>query len=279
LQTSKKEEVITITRYKNNPMKNFIAITITLLLFTLTSMAQWSTDPAVNNAIIATSGEDAIPKIATCPNGDTYIASFSNASGNYDVRMQRLNAQGVPQWAANGILVSDNPQDSWLTDWDICADNAGYAILAFPDIRNGGANVVAYRISPSGTFAWGDDGIVLSTGDGNYSPKVTSTAAGNAIIAWMQEDVIHLQKITPTGTLPWGSAGIILSQTGITFSWPQLLPVGTDEFILKYYQDTGTFPAITRHIYAQKYNASGSGVWAEHRSLWFLELAAGWTRV
>ncbi len=228
----------------------------------LVSLAQWSTDPAVNNPINIMSGEQAIPKIATCPNGDTYIASFSNESGNYNVRMQRLNAQGVPQWTTNGILISDNQQATWLTDWDMAADNANHAILVFPDTRNGGANVVAYRISPTGSFLWGDDGIVLSTGDGNYSPKVTVTAAGNAIIAWPQEDVIHVQKIGPTGAMPWGSAGITLSQTGITFSWPQLLPVGSDEFIMKYFQDSGTFPAITRHVYAQKYNAAGSGVWS-----------------
>ena len=243
-------------------MKYFLFTTIISLLLPLFTLSQWSTDPAVNNPINIMSGEQAIPKIATCPNGDTYIASFSSESGNYNVRMQRLNAQGVPQWTTNGILISDNPQDSWLTDWDMTADNANHAILVFPDIRNGGANVVAYRISPTGSFVWGDDGIVLSTGDGNYSPKVTATAAGNAIVAWPQEDVIHVQKISPTGSLPWGSGGIILSQTGITFSWPQLLPVGTDEFILKYFQDSGTFPAITRHVYAQKYDASGSPVWS-----------------
>jgi len=224
------------------------------------------------------SGEEAIPKIATCSNGDTYIASFSN-NGNYNVRMQRLNAQGIPQWADDGILISDNPQDSWLTDWDICADNANHAILVFPDIRNGGANVVAYRISPTGTFAWGDDGIVLSTGDANYSPKVTATAAGNAIVAWMQDDVIRVQKISPTGSLPWGSGGLVLQQTGITFSWPQLLPVGTDEFIMKYYQDSGTFPAITRHIFAQRYNAGGTGVWSSPTVISNAGGIAAWTQV
>jgi hypothetical protein len=208
------------------------------------------------------SGEQAIPKIATCPNGDTYIASFSSENGNYNVRMQLLNPQGVIQWTTNGILISDNPQDTWLTDWDMTADIANHAILVFPDIRNGGANVVAYRISPTGSFVWGDDGIVLSTGDANYAPKVTSTSAGNAIVAWSQEDVIHVQKIGPTGAMPWGSGGITLSQSGITFSWPQLLPVGTDEFIMKYFQDSGSFPAITRIVYAQKYNAAGSGVWS-----------------
>jgi hypothetical protein len=249
-------------------MKKFFMTSVhplLILLFTLSpfvSFSQWSTDPAVNNPINIMSGEQAIPKIATCPNGDTYIASFSSENGNYNVRMQRLNPQGVPQWTTNGILISDNAQDSWLTDWDMTADVSNHAILVFPDIRNGGANVVAYRISPTGSFVWGDDGIVLSTGDANYAPKVTSTSAGNAIVAWSQEDVIHVQKIGPTGAMPWGSGGITLSQSGITFSWPQLLPVGTDEFIMKYFQDSGSFPAITRIVYAQKYNASGSGVWS-----------------
>lgn len=259
-------------------MKKILSFLSFSLLIPFIALSQWSTDPSVNNPINTLSGEQAIPKIATCSNGDTYIASFSNESGNYNVRMQRLNAQGVAQWITDGILISDNPQDSWLTDWDMTADNANHAILVFPDIRNGGANVVAYRISPAGSFVWGAEGIVLSTGDGNYSPKVTTTAAGNAIVAWSQEDEIHVQKISAAGSLPWGS-GITISQTGITFSWPQLMPVGSDEFIMKYYQDSGTFPAITRHIYAQKYNAGGTAVWSSPAAVSIAGGIAAWTQV
>jgi hypothetical protein len=276
--------ILVILRLISNsiPMKNLISTCLLPLLVSLiplVSLSQWSTDPAVNNPINILSGEQAIPKIATCPNGDTYIASFSNESGNYNVRMQRLNAQGVPQWVTNGILISDNPQDTWLTDWDMTADIDNHAILVFPDIRNGGANVVAYRISPTGSFVWGDDGIVLSTGDGNYSPKVTSTSAGNAIIAWSQEDVTHVQKISPTGSMPWGSGGITLSQSGFTFSWPQLMPVGTDEFIMKYFKDSGSFPAITRLVFAQRYNASGGAVWSSPTSISNAGGISPWTQI
>jgi hypothetical protein len=268
-------KILTITT-----ARSLLILLVSLVsLVPLVSFSQWSADPAVNNPINIMSGEQAIPKIATCPNGDTYIASFSNESGNYNVRMQRMNAQGVPQWTTNGILISDNQQATWLTDWDMTADNANHAILVFPDTRNGGANVVAYRISPAGSFLWGDDGIVLSTGDGNYSPKVTVTAAGNAIIAWQADDVIHIQKISPSGSLLWGSAGIILSQTGITFSWPQLMPVGSDEFIMKYFQDSGTFPAITRHVYAQKYNAGGSAVWSSPTVVSNAGGISAWTQI
>jgi hypothetical protein len=95
----------------------------------------------------------------------------------------------------------------------------------------------------------------------------------------MQEDVTRIQKISPTGTLPWGSGGITLSQTGFSFSWPQMLLVGTDEFIMKYYQDSGTFPAITRHIYAQKYNASGGTVWSSATVVSDAGAITPWTQV
>ena len=209
-------------------MKKHLTTAIIAFLLPLMALSQWSTNPAVNNPINTMAGEQAIPKVATCPNGDTYIAFFSNESGNYNVRMQRLDAQGNELWETNGIMISDNPQMSWLTDWDMTVDNANHAILTFQDVRNVDNDVVAYRISPSGSFVWGPDGIELSSGPAfDAAPKVTVTSAGNAVFAWQADDVIILQKVSPSGSLLWGPDGITLGITGITFSWPQLIPIGT----------------------------------------------------
>jgi hypothetical protein len=261
-------------------MKNHLTTAIIALLLPLMALSQWSTNPGVNNPINNMAGEQAIPKVATCPNGDTYIASFSSESGNYNVRMQRLDAQGNELWETNGILISDNPQMSWLTDWDMTADNDNHAILTFQDVRNVDNDVVAYRISPSGSFVWGPDGIELSSGPAfDASPKVTVTSAGNAVFAWQADDVIILQKVSPSGSLLWGSNGITISSTGITFSWPQLIPVGSDEVILKYFQDTGTFPSITRNIYAQRYDADGNPVWSSPTVITNMGGIVAWTQV
>lgn len=228
----------------------------------LSLSAQWSTNPAVNNVICNLTGEQAIPKVAVCPNGDIYIGYFSNESGNYNVRLQRLNAQGNIQWAANGILISNNVQNTWLTDWDMTVDPSNYAILTFNDIRDGNTNVYAYRIAPDGSFAWGANGVALSSNTAfNAAPKVIATAAGNIVAAWMSDEVIIMQKISPTGALQWGTSGITISGTN-SRTWPQMLPVGTDEFIMKYYDDSGVSWSPTRHVYAQKYNSSGSPVWS-----------------
>ncbi len=140
--------------------------------------------------------------------------------------------------------------------------------------------MVAYRISPDGSFDWGDDGIALSNSTAfNASPKVTVTAAGNAVFAWSADDVIIMQKVSPSGSLLWGSNGITLGSTGITFSWPQLIPVGSDDVILKYFQDTGTFPSITRNIYAQRYDADGNAVWSSTTVVTNLGGIVAWTQV
>ncbi len=261
-------------------MKKMLFLPALLLLVPALCFAQWSTDPSVNNAINTGSGDQAIPKVVTCTNSDTYIGFFSNESGNYNVRLQRLDAQGNPYWAVGGILVSNHPQMTWLTDWDMAVDETGYAILAFQDIRNGGNNnVVAYRIAPDGSFAWGSDGIALSNSTAfDAAPKVVVTASGNAVFAWQADDVIIMQKVDAAGNLLWGAGGITLT-TPDTYSWPQLMPVGTDDVILKYFHDTGPSYSPTRHVYAQRYDTDGDPVWASPAVISNAAGISAWTQI
>lgn len=252
---------------------------IGLSLLPMIGFSQWSTNPAVNNAICVLSGEQAIPKIATCPNGDTYIGYYSNESGNYNVRLQRLDATGNILWAPNGILISDHPQETWLTDWDMTCDASGYAILTFNDIRTGNWNIIAYRISPSGSFIWGANGILLSN-DAlfNTAPKVVVTSAGNTVVAWMANDDIRMQKILPSGALQWGANGITLSSEN-RLMWPQMIPVGNDEFIMKYFDDIGSTTYPTRNVFAQRYSSSGTGVWSTPASVSTAGGITAWTQI
>lgn len=256
-----------------------VLLFVTGLFLPFDSEAQWSTNPAMNNVICNLSGEQAIPKIATCPNGDTYIGYFSNEAGNYNVRLQRLDAQGNILWAPNGILISSHPQETWLTDWDMTCDASNHAILAFNDIRTGNTNVVAYRISPAGAFVWGADGLLLSnTTAFNAAPKVVSTASGNCVFAWSADNSIILQKINPAGTLQWGPAGILLSSVN-RLTWPQLLPVGVDDVILKYFSDSGPVNAPTRHVFAQRYSATGTAVWGSAATISTAGGISAWTQI
>ncbi len=122
--------------------------------------------------------------------------------------------------------------------------------------------LTGFRLSMN--FVWGEDGLQLSSGAAfDVSPKVTVTNAGNAVFAWQADDVIIGQKISPDGTLLWGPNGQTLSGPN-TFSWPQLLPVGDDDIIMKFFEDSGTCPGRQPVMYLHNgLMETGVMVWAQ----------------
>ncbi|MCU0850939.1 MAG: PKD domain-containing protein [Candidatus Thermoplasmatota archaeon] len=248
----------------------FVVMIVGLLLivsWTPLVLAQWSSNPAQNTAISTMTGEQALPKIAVDTNGFSYISWFSTETGNYNVRLQRLDSNGNMMWPTNGILVSNQPQESWITDYDLAVDPSGYALITFTDIRTGQSNPVAYRISPDGAMMWGSNGVLLAN-DNNFdpSPKICSTTVGNTIVAWQSipdsgDSLVKLQKISPTGDLLWGS-GIVLSETGIDYTAPFLLQTEGDYMYLVWHKETGPYYAPNRGLYVQKLDADGNFMWA-----------------
>src|SRR5512133_373901 len=133
-----------------------------IFFFWMGLFAQWSTDANNPTLINNTMTAQVLPKTAITPTGETYISWIDNSTGGYQVWLQRLNAAGVAEWN-NPVLVSNHTQMTWLTEWDMCADNTGSAVLVFQDIRNVTNNVVVYKVSPAGAMQWGADGISLSS--------------------------------------------------------------------------------------------------------------------
>ena len=225
---------------------------------------QWSNDPALNNQISAMTGEQVLPKVATHPSGITYISWFSNDNGNYNVRLQKLDVTGNELWPHNGILISGHTSDTWITDYDMTVDNDTCALITFQDIRTGLNNAYAYRISPSGEFLYGPDGIALFPGSTiQYSPKVFACADGNGVFVDQcfpdtGQQYLKMQKFSPTGEPLWGANGINIQDASIGNTGAKMIQSDGTNFILVWYKSTGSW---TNMIYAQKYNASGSPVW------------------
>ena len=238
-----------------------------ILPFSTMATGQWSNDPAVNNKISDMSGEQTLPKVATHPSGTTYISWFSNDNQNYNVRLQKLDVYGSPQWPDNGILISGNASDSWITDYDMTVDNDTCALITFQDIRTGYNNAYAYRITPSGEFSYGPDGIALFPGTViQYTPKVVACGDGNAVFVTQcfpdeGKNYLKMQKISPSGELLWGPSGINIQEANYGNSSPTLIPSDGDNFIMVWYKTSGDFPSVTNKIYAQKFDVNGSPVW------------------
>lgn len=261
----------------------------TLILFCLVVLclglyAQWSTNPSFPNQINPLTDTQVMPKTVITSGGITWIAWMDNLTGNYNTYLQKLSIIGQAEWT-NPLLVSSYPTMTWLTEWDIDCDAEGNVVLTFQDIRLGTNNVVAYKISHTGTFLWGLSGVMLSNDTdidiGNMSPTLACMPDGNTVVAWQRINTstsIIMQSISPTGTLLWGQSGITLVPATGSYTWPQLLPSDDCCFLLKYYEDTGPFWAPTRKLVVQKFNASGQPLWTTPTYVQNLGGITAWTQ-
>jgi len=234
-------------------------------------LAQWSSDSLQNTAVIQHSGRQEVPHIAATSDGGCYISWYDTRSGNYDIYLQRLNALGEKVWPDSGLLISDHPQDSWVTDYDLAVDQNDNAILAFNDIRNGSANewdVFAYKIAPDGSFLWGADGVCLSpavNSESEMAPKIAVTSANNCVFVWSKsnsEDVLGMQKLSADGQKQWGEDGLTISgqqDEGVTH--PQIVAAADDSVIVLWKSEIGSYPATKTWLVLQKFTPDGQQAW------------------
>lgn len=231
--------------------------------------AQWSDDPAVNLAIADRTADQVVPKIASTSNGGCYVCWFDQASGNYDVYLQHLDNQGLEVWAHNGILVSDNPQNSSLVDWDLIADSQDNAVIVFTDARNGSdLDVYAYKVSPAGDQLWGADGVSISIND-DYepSPVVAEASDGDIVVVWARlpdvgDGSLMMQRLSPAGVERFAVGGIpVETQAGESPAFAQIIPGVDGNVIVSWVRDISTFFS-PRHVRANMFDASGAAVWS-----------------
>ena len=247
-----------------------IYFSILFFFFAMSLKAQWTADTMLNTTVRDSNGtSEATPLSVTTNNGSTYISWFESYNGNYQLRMQLLDANGNKQWADEGLIVSDYPQSSALYRYDLQSDHDGNAIVAFQDIRTGGnLNIVAYLISASGNFLWGASGISLSdsVSTQGLGPVIGVTASNNIVISWNASagslQWVACQKISQAGNLLWGSSTlrVIDSSNVKKYTRPSFVASGTDDFLMLFVQQTGSFP-YTNTMFVQRYDASGDGVW------------------
>lgn len=233
------------------------------------AFGQWSSDPSVNLPVADGPGSQVVPHLFVNPDNSCYTGWYDTDSGNYDVALQLLSADGTEQWPHGGIIVSSHPQNSWVMDWALIADSAGNAIVAFADIRGGNSNIHAYKIDPDGNFLWGPDGIdITSNNDGKGPPSLVETNDGDIVVAWYADSAvgspaIRAQRLTSNGVPQYGPNGIAVSEGADSAPAGQtMVPCGEDDFIVAYVPNY-TFMA-NRQIKAQRIDVLGQPVWTDY---------------
>jgi len=246
--------------------KVFVAILFSLIFYPAL-FAQWTSNVLINTTVQDSAGtEQATPMITAGLNGQTFISWFDSYAGQYQLKMQLLDSNGVALWAPNGIVVSNHPQNSALYRYDLSSDKEGNAIVAFQDERTGDMQVVAYKIGQTGNFIWGPDGIVLtdSLAQSGLAPAIGITNSNDVIIAWNAQGSsskwVSFRRLSASGTSMWPALHRISSAVK-KYSRPSMVASGPEDIILQYVEESGNFPGVTSTQYAQRFDIQGNPVW------------------
>jgi len=235
-------------------MKRLILLLISVAWLNTIS-AQWNTNTLVNLELAALPLADM--QTLTTSTGKTWIAFYHQNAGNYDMRAQLLDVNGVKLLGSNGVLVSNKTSGSATYVFNICKDASDNLIIAFQDQRNGPISAVIYKISQAGAPLWGVDGVVLGEGLAPY-PGVLSN--NEVAVSWIESisNTLNLQKITVAGALAWATPVQVKVGTTLTTRGQVVPNLGSNFNLI--FQKRGT--GISTTLYSQRYNSSGTPIWA-----------------
>lgn len=205
------------------------------------------------------------PKIAADGMGGAVVTWDDGRSGNSQVYVQHIDANGIFIWPDNGILVADIPFGQ--SDPHIVGDGFGGAIVVWADFRQlGNIDVYAQRIDAQGNRKWGLQGIGLATVDGEqFGGRVIMDGAGGGIFAWTDgrngenEFDIYAQRVEPNGTISWAHQGSPICEESGSQVLPALIPDGLGGAIIAW--EDGRKQNNDTDIYVQRISAQGVLVW------------------
>jgi hypothetical protein len=219
---------------------------------------QWETD---GRFICTASGNQRFPKLASDGAGGAIITWYDYRGGGADIYAQRIDANGVAQWATNGVVVSNATGDQ--LEPVVVSDDAGGAVICW---RTGGYSssaAYAQRLDASGNALWTANGVRVCTGSTTqYEIRLVSDGAHGAIAAWRDHRTsyynTYAQRIDSTGALPWGSIGVGMSPGSFNQYYQQMASDGAGGAIATWLDYRG--PTYVT-VLAQRVDALGVLLW------------------
>jgi len=182
---------------------------------------------------------------------------------NYKLYAQRIDANGIAQWAPEGIPICSGAGDQ--VHAVLVPDGQGGVIVAWSDTRILPVDVYAQRLSGNGALLWGGAGVPIGTGSGaQWVPQMVSDGSGGAIIAWRDfrnatDYDIYAQHVNASGSVLWTLNGVPVANAINDQTEVQLVPDDLGGAIAMWLDARNGIN--TFDIYAQRLNGLGSWRW------------------
>ncbi|UOK41988.1 MULTISPECIES: T9SS type A sorting domain-containing protein [Flavobacterium] len=242
---------------------------ITFLLLFLVSFlsgnAQWTTDTAVNTLVADVINFDQY--VVKCPNGSTYVVFWKQVTtgGNFELRVQLLDVNGVRKFGPEGMLISNTvPMSTFTITSGVAGDSKNNLYVSVGGTSTpSNPPIFAYKINQEGNMLWGPNGISVGNG---YQPTILPleniNENGNVLISYMNSagGPAKLQKYTAAGVPVWASPVDVLSDIPASRTAPaSFFELSNQQVMLVFHKiTTGT----NSFLFAQKFNTDGLAQWA-----------------
>ena len=227
----------------------------------VTLKAQWVDDPISNTRIANCADGAAEVYVSTdVSTGDSYVQWHYQGENGWSPWLQRLDADGVPQWPANGIHVTTPDFATWSPGYSMTAVNGGVVTV----FRTLGPHHWAVKINADGTFPWGEHGMVLFDGEGGGRSEVLSTYSFNhddgVWALGTDMDSTFLQYIDADGTL---RPKTTIKDPAKKCTNGLLIPAEDGVFVVYAKQTLQGYTNYNKEIHVAGYNKEGEQIFPE----------------
>ncbi|MCX8080553.1 MAG: T9SS type A sorting domain-containing protein [Bacteroidia bacterium] len=241
--------------YRNNPLSADIYIQ----RFNKNGVAQWG---ANGKPLCIHSAHQSNPNI-NYRNGKAVIIWNDFRSGNVDIYAQMIDTSGNVLWATNGNPVVTNSLTQ--NDGKVALNSNGESYVVFQDSSAGNWNIMAQKLSSSGTRLWGSTGtVVCNAGYDQKNPRLEMASSGGIYVVWQDRrnganHDIYCQKLNDQGTRLWnpGGNGYWICSAPGTQTNPKIELFGAGFVVV--WQDNRN--ALDYDIYIQYINDNGMAQW------------------
>lgn len=205
-------------------------------------------------------GTQTVPKIDPDSLTDgAYVVWVDKRSGEQDIYAQRIDSNGAPMWAANGIPVCTATGNQSAQDI-MSNDNISGLFVTWKDERNGNYDIYAQKINPTGTMQWAANGIAVCTSfKDQLNPNIITDNGTGAIIVWQDSSGngydIKAQRLTAAGALMWPAVGVAVGTASGAQTDPKNVSDGKGGTIIAFADQRG---GIDKDIYAHHLASDGT---------------------
>jgi hypothetical protein len=180
-------------------------------------------------AVCTATGNQWAPNIAPDGQGGAIVTWYDGRSGTNAIFVQRVSANGVNLWTANGVAITTALIND-RRDPVIIPDGLGGAIVSWYDNRNGNSDIYAQRVNSGGLPLWTANGVpVCVAADSQYGIDMIPDGNGGSLITWLDQRTsgttgidIYAQRLNSSGGPQWIINGLAITTASLNQYYPYL---------------------------------------------------------